>query len=104
MRLGADLPSLTQCRACGATYRWRPRCPRCGASAPPRPAPKLRRAPLSQVTSASVASPGQQRAYFDRLVAEAAEKGWKPAAIGMRFKARFGRWPSWPLPSATGVA
>ncbi len=102
IRVGAeDLPPLRQCRACGATFRWRPACPRCGATQPPRPAPRVKRAAIAQVTTASIVPAHVKRSFFDDLARRARERGWNPKAVGVQFKQRFGHWPPWPLPSSS---
>jgi len=85
------------CKVCWAVLSIRPEaCPRCGAVAPdPPPAVVKERAVGAPV---NVATWGERRAYFHSLCEEVAAKGHKPAAVGMRFKARFGTWPNWPIP------
>jgi DNA repair protein RadD len=94
--------ALRQCRSCGAVYRPAMSlraCPRCLVAVPPPEPPKVRTRDMSRVSMVSVASHGEKRRVFDELVAEARAKGWRPKAVGMRFRSRFGHWPSWPLPS-----
>lgn len=93
---------LSQCPACGSVFAPTPRCPECGhVIAMPRRAPKVTRSDAVELTRETVSSAADKRAAFDALVRQAREKGWKPAAAQMRFKARFGFWPPWPLPSTT---
>lgn len=42
---------------------------------------------------AAAAPEAKKRAYYERLRAEAAEKGYKPGWVGVRFQAVFGHWP-----------
>lgn len=94
--------AIRQCKACGAVYRPAMSlraCPRCGSAVPPPELPKVKAADMSRVSSANVASYSQKRAVFDELVREARAKGWKPKAVGMRFKGIFGHWPSFKVPA-----
>lgn len=96
---GSDELPLRYCVKCGATFRYKPACPRCGATqAPPAP-PKVAKKDLKLVVrNAPEASRDVKRAYFDGLVAKAKERGWKPKAIGIQFKTMYGHWPPWPVP------
>jgi superfamily II DNA or RNA helicase len=94
----AKIASPWTCKTCWCVLRSRPEaCPRCGEVAPPPPPPIVKERKLS---AAQVASRGERKEYFDRLVAEVADKGWKPVSVGIRFKARFGHWPPWPIPKS----
>lgn len=92
------LVPLRMCRGCGATFRTAPVCPRCGAAQPPPDPPKVKRAAIAPVTQAVVASHAVKRAFFDQLVNEARERGYKPKYVGVRFQQRFGHWPFWSMP------
>ena len=94
-----DVAPLRQCQACGATFRWAPECPRCGARQPPRPAPRVKRAPLAAVTAAQIVPMAAKRAHFDALAKTCRERRYSPKWVGVQFKQRFGHWPPWPMPS-----
>jgi DNA repair protein RadD len=90
-----------QCMACGLCVAERPLdrvCPRCAEPVPvtPREAARIRRQEL--LANAPIVPRSEKRPYFDQLLAEQKAKGHKPSWIGMKFKARFGHWPPWPLP------
>lgn len=104
-----DEEKLRQCPSCGAVFHPRPDCPMCGfsmASIAPRKPVRVERMPLYITKRRADMSPeelqaleeAQSRDYFDALCRRAAASGWKPAAVGMRWKARYGKWPPWPLP------
>lgn len=82
--------SLRQCRQCGAVHR-ADACPRCGWRMPPRPAPRVAPAEMRRVGEARLAPDAVQRATLERWRREAGEKGWKPGAVPVRFRATFGR-------------
>lgn len=103
-----EKPRLRQCPACGSVHEAdafvgvsKSTCPSCGFTLPPMPRPvqRIRPRAMSEVGDVPLETAGVRRAYFDRLVAQAQAGGWKPGAVGMRFKARFGSWPPWPLPA-----
>lgn len=91
---GAALPALRQCRPCGATFRWRPACPRCGATQPPAPPPRVRRTALERITAAAVVPEATKRAALGALMATARERGYKSGWASVMFKQRFGHWPA----------
>lgn len=91
--------ALRQCASCGCVFEPAPKCPSCGAVPPAmkRARAAVMRTDAIEITSRSTASMAEKWNAFRSLQAEARAKGWKPAAIGMRFKQRFGHWPVWPL-------
>ena len=54
---------------------------------------------MSEAGMAGFVNRAGAKQHFDALVAEAFAKGWKPAAVGMRFKSTFGFWPPWRVPA-----
>lgn len=95
----SEKPSLKQCAACGAVFAPVPQCPACGAaSAMPRAPQRVKRTEATAITSATVVPIEQKRAAFEAMCRMARERGWKPKAVGVRFKERFGHWPTWPIP------
>ncbi len=99
-----DLTPLRQCGACAAVFRWAPECPRCGARQPPRPAPKVKRAPLAEINAARVIPDETKKKKFDELAATCRARGYAPGWVGMRFKSIYGHWPRWRVPAARAEA
>lgn len=88
---------VRQCASCGRVARsWPGACPRCGAEAPPMPRQRVK--PEAMAAVSSVAGTAERRAYFDALVAQMFRSGYRPGWVGIRFKARYGHWPKWPVP------
>lgn len=93
------LPALATCLACGATFRSKPHCPRCGAKVSlPRDAPKVKRAELIAIERGRTTSHADKLQRFRHLCAEAKAKGWAWKAVGIKFKEEFGEWPKWAIP------
>lgn len=99
----AEKIRLQQCATCGAVFRPAAACPGCGTATPRmlRSGQKIRRTEAVTISRDNVTPTATKRAFFDRVLAEAQQKGWKPGAVGMRFRARFGHWPQWPIPGHT---
>lgn len=101
-----ELDPITQCAGCGGVFRRAETmrgCPRCGVTLPARPrkATKVRETETVEISAARVsATRAQQVEALRRMLGEAHAKGWKPTAAPMRFKDRFGYWPSKALMSA----
>lgn len=84
---------VRQCAVCGSVFegrKWPATCPD-GHPFPPRPLRKVRADDVARI--ASVTPRSDMQAEFDRLCVVARRRGWKPQAVGMQFKARFGFWP-----------
>lgn len=89
-----DADAIRQCAECGAVYyvAQHPRaCPQ-GHVPPPQPVREVKPAPVGLITS--TATREEMQAEFDRLSALRRERGWKPAAVPVMFKQKFGFWPS----------
>lgn len=91
--------SLRQCGVCGCVFEPEPKCPSCGTELPrmQRQRAQVAQHKAIEITARSTASIAEKWEFFKRVSAEARQKGWKPNAVGMRFKNRFGHWPSWPM-------
>lgn len=102
----AEKIRLQQCVACGAVFAPAAKCPGCGTEMPrmARSGQKVRRTEAVSISRDNVTPTATKRAFFDRVLAEAQQKGWKPGAVGMRFRARFGHWPQWRIPGQRGAA
>lgn len=90
---------VCSCSACGAAYP-PPKfpCPRCGYNPAPTPIeqPPVENVPMAHFERSSVAGDFRaRRAHFDHLVEEARARCYKPGWVGMRFKERWGYWPTW---------
>ena len=86
--------AIRQCAECGAVYEARkyPRaCPN-GHAPPPREAREVKPAPLSLINTTHTRE--ELQAELDHLSRLSRERGWKPNAVGVRFKEKFGFWPS----------
>ncbi len=84
---------LRQCASCGATYRAGPRqCPRCGATAPPPPAPRLSRERLAELAARD--SDDKRVEFFRKQLAIASSHSYAPKWAAVRFKTKYGHWPS----------
>ncbi len=86
--------AIRQCATCGAVYlaAKHPRsCPN-GHRPPPREAREVKPAKVARITS--TVDRAEQQAEFDRLSALARDRQWKPKAVGVMFKERFGFWPA----------
>lgn len=84
------------CKSCFAYLpAFKQRCPYCGVEAPPaveRLPPTESNASLMQLAS----SPEEmRRMYFNMMVKQAREKGYKPGFASARYKERYGHWPPW---------
>lgn len=92
----ADKLALRQCPGCGAVFEAAASCPVCGAALGRVRAPaRVQKAAVVEVDKVTPMS--RRHAYFVELCAMARAKGWKPAAVGIRYKSRFGTWPPWKL-------
>ena len=89
------IPPLRQCGACAAIFRWAPECPRCGARQPPRPAPKVKRAPLAQINAARVIPDEVKKRKYDELVATCRARGYQFGWVRARFRGIYGHDPMW---------
>lgn len=89
-----DADGISQCAECGAVYEtalYPGACPN-GHERPAPPPREVKPAPLVRITS-TVEREEMQR-EFDRLSQLARERRWKPNAVPVLFKQRFGFWPS----------
>lgn len=93
------LAPLRTCPMCAAVFVSAPTCPRCAHVFPPPPPAKVREREMHPISMVHAAKRADMRAYFDELVAEARTNGWKPTAVGMKFRARHGFWPPWRVPT-----
>lgn len=86
--------AIRQCAECGAVYEVakHPRCCPNGHVPPPPPPKEIAPAPVSIIRATF--APGELQAEFDRLSALARERAWKPKAVPVLFKQKFGFWPS----------
>jgi DNA repair protein RadD len=91
-KVAEKLPPLAQCRACGAVYRYRPSCLRCGATLPPPPLPREQRGELAAIFATESAE--RRRAYLHRLVEEARSKNYGRGWAQIKFKSKYGCWPN----------
>ena len=85
---------IRQCAECGAVFegaRYPRTCPN-GHELPPA---KRKRVAAREVSTIDRTIPrSEMQRYFNHLSAMARARGWKPAAVGVRFKERFGFWPN----------
>lgn len=95
------LAPLRTCPMCAAVFVSAPTCPRCAFCFPPPPPAKVREREMHPISMVHAAKRADMRAYFDELVAEARVNGWKPTAVGMKFKAKWGFWPPFRVPSVS---
>lgn len=89
-----DGEGISQCPECGAVYEtalYPGACPN-GHTRPAPPPREVKPAPLVRITS-TVEREEMQR-EFDRLSQLARERRWKPNAVPVLFKQRFGFWPA----------
>lgn len=97
----AEKVELRQCSKCGSVFAPAPVCPQCGNVVPAvRRRQSVKRSDATEITKDNITPIGEKFAAFQRLCAAAIANGWKPAAVGMRFKSMFGYWPPWRLPRA----
>lgn len=99
----AAAPAIRQCLECYAVHPADlDACPMCGApvvrvrQTEIAEAADVREVSLDEVRKMRPAGPGAGRvqlAYLERVLRDARERGWKPTAVGMKFKAKFGVWP-----------
>lgn len=100
----AALAALSQCRACGMTYRaGPPKCPGCGELLPlPRPARVVRR-DLGEVNKDfKIASRAEQFDAFAKLEILRRQRGYAAKWPGVMFMRRFGFWPPFRADQVTG--
>lgn len=90
-----DGEAIRQCKVCQHIFRaveYRDAtCPGCGARAPGKPDPAVRRAQLAAV--AATHTQETKRSVFRQLQQTARMKGFKPAWAAIQFKVRYGHWP-----------
>jgi superfamily II DNA or RNA helicase len=86
--------AIRQCPECGAVYlvAEHPRACPAGHVPPPQPEREVKPAPVSFITS--TVPRAELQAEFDRLSQLARERRWKPNAVPVLFKQRFGFWPA----------
>jgi DNA repair protein RadD len=94
---------LRSCDHCGMVF-WAHEyrtstCPECGHVRPGRPDPRVVKAELEEqrqdMFRKLALKAGEDEVEFLRdLLKESKEKNWKPRAVAMRYRARFGKWPS----------
>lgn len=91
-RAAAD--ATRQCAECGRVYEARlyPRACPAGHAAPPKPVREVKPAAVGAIHQ--TATREEMQAEFDRLSQLRRERGWKPAAVPVMFKQKFGFWPS----------
>lgn len=94
IRVAARLPPIRQCPRCGSVSRPAHACVRCSYVWPPPPPPRVFGRDIAR-TTVSPATRDEMHAFFRAQCALVRIRGWKPAAAGMRFKARYGFWPPW---------
>ncbi len=95
----AEKTPLRQCPRCGSVFKPRPVCPDCSYVMPvERTKQKVKERVATDITHVEHATQEQKFARFQAICALAAERGWQPVAVGMRFKAIFGHWPTWQIP------
>lgn len=87
---------LRQCPECqmialAAEYR-DSTCPFCGALIPGKADPRVERARMAAIRETHTA--GKRREAYRALAATAREKGHKPGWAAMRFRSRYGRFPT----------
>lgn len=85
------LPAVRQCPSCGAVFRMRPSCERCGYEFPVQAPPAERKAELQRIDTVTPES--SKRAFFRMQLEKAAEQGKKPGWAMHRYRWRFGYWP-----------
>ncbi len=90
---------LTQCPKCGAVWRaGKTRtCARCSWVMPEPEAPPVSERPLEDLREKLALRPHASESERANKLAElrsiAAERGYKPAWVGMKYKAIYGHWP-----------
>ena len=86
--------AIRQCPECGAVYlvAEHPRACPAGHVPPPQPVREVKPAQVSRITS--TVPRAELQAEFDRLSQLARERRWKPNAVPVLFKQRFGFWPA----------
>lgn len=92
----AGLTPVSQCPA--PCFAWgapgRP-CELCGATRPPPKAPRVSKRELREQRLARQPREGAAWDLWVRLVIASRERGWKPQAAALRFRAETGAWPRW---------
>ncbi len=83
---------IRQCSKCGAVFRPRPECPRCGFVLPPPESPKVVERELKKIDKPNT-DVFEASATYRHLISYAREMGYKPGWADHRFKQMFGRWP-----------
>lgn len=97
----SDADWLAQCPACALVTLGRRcpvtdgrrRCPRCSAPMRGKDPARVLAEKLARVERNAIAPPEVKLAAWERLTAEATEKGYAPGWAAHRFRARFGHWP-----------
>lgn len=95
-RNGETAMALRQCRQCGCVFRPAPKCTRCGATMPPQPAPRVKRTEVRKLVRDNVTPISEKRKYYDDMMHDARQRGFKAGWAGYKFQARYGHWPAWP--------
>ena len=87
--------ALRTCMECGATFRTKPECPRCGFEFPVR---EIRTIGTSLNRVFAVVPTAEKRAVWDQLCAECVTRGYAPGWAAHKFRDRFGHWPATTFP------
>lgn len=86
-----DVEPVKQCKRCGACFRPAVKCPRCGHTSPLPESPEVRRERLEKIADAHTED--QRREYWERLQAQAVERGYKAGWAYHKYKSRYGSAP-----------
>lgn len=89
------LPCVRCCPSCLAWGRGGQPCGACGTAIPPPPPPKLTKRQLKEIQRQREPRAGKEWDLWQSLVREQRQRGHKPQAAALRFKARTGHWPRW---------
>ena len=97
-RANGQARELATCPECGASH-WRGRpCGACGW----RPRPKAEAVDVADADLVELKRDGSRvqqdldrRTFYRQLIALAAERGYRPGWAAVKFKEKFGAWPSW---------
>lgn len=92
------------CKRCHQVLEgWPSKCPNCGAELKAAADFEQRelaiddgvRLELDNDDRWNAETQHQRKKYYAKIAKEAEANCWKPAAVGVRFKAKFGDWPNW---------
>jgi hypothetical protein len=108
VRAAEDTERLQYCEECGATFPYKPTCPRCGAKCVGeseegfggRAKQTVEEREMMAVLRGSKTPDSVQLQVFQSLVQKAVSNGYKPGWVGFKFKSRYGMWPQWSIPEA----